>query len=144
MIAAVLDANIIVSATVSTVGIPFRVLQAAKAGQYRWITSTPIIAEVMRALQRPRVQRRYTITSDDLQVVSELLAKRAIATPLTVQVYGVATHPEDDEILATAVSAQADYLVTGDRQLLALGSFHGTEIISPRRFLAILQPDTDT
>ena len=77
MIAAVLDANIIVSATVSNVGIPFQVLQAARTGQYRWITGTPIITEVMRALQRPRVRRRYAITSDDLQVVSELLAKRA-------------------------------------------------------------------
>src|SRR5215210_7029598 len=120
MITAVLDANVIISATVSALGIPFLVLQAARTGRFRWITSPPIIAEVIRALQRPRVQRRYALTADDVRAVSDLLAKRAVTTPLTVQVRGVATHPEDDEILATASSAQADCLVTGDRQLLAL------------------------
>ncbi len=58
--------------------------------------------------------------------------------PITVTVQGVASHPEDDLILATAVSARADYLVTGDRQLLALGTFQGVQIVSPRDFVAIL------
>jgi predicted nucleic acid-binding protein len=53
-------------------------------------------------------------------------------------VQGVASHPEDDLILATAVSAQADYLVTGDRQLLALGRYQGVEIVTPRAFATIL------
>ena len=54
---------------------------------------------------------------------------------------GVATHPEDDLVLATAVSAQADYLVTRDRQLLKLGSYQGVAIVSPTEFLDELQKD---
>jgi predicted nucleic acid-binding protein len=57
-------------------------------------------------------------------------------------VQGVASHPEDDLILATAVSAQADYLVTGDRQLLALGEYQGAQIVTPRAFATILGPPT--
>jgi predicted nucleic acid-binding protein len=53
-------------------------------------------------------------------------------------VTGVASHPEDDPILATAVSASADYLVTGDRQLQRLGSYRGVSIVSPREFLDLL------
>jgi uncharacterized protein len=53
-------------------------------------------------------------------------------------VSGVASHPEDDLILATAASGAADYLVTGDRQLLALGTFYEVRIVSARQFLDTL------
>ena len=55
-----------------------------------------------------------------------------------MEVRGVATHPEDDLVLATAVSGQVDYLVTGDRQILRLGMYEGVTIISPAAFLDIL------
>lgn len=53
----------------------------------------------------------------------------------------VATHPEDDLILATAVAGNAEYLVTGDRQLLALGTYEGVRIVSAAEFLAVLEAD---
>jgi uncharacterized protein len=47
--------------------------------------------------------------------------------------------PKDNMIVATAVKAGADYLVTGDRRhLLALGEYEGIKIVSPRRFLELL------
>lgn len=58
-------------------------------------------------------------------------------------VTSVATHPEDDLVLATAVSAQVDYLVTGDRQLQRLDTFQDVRILSPRQFLTILEHDAD-
>jgi predicted nucleic acid-binding protein len=53
-------------------------------------------------------------------------------------VHNIATHPEDDVILATAVSAKADYLVTGDTKLQHIGMYRGVVILSPRRFLETL------
>jgi hypothetical protein len=44
-------------------------------------------------------------------------------------------------VLAAAVSADADYLVTGDRQLQRLGTYEGVRIVSPRDFLALLDAD---
>ena len=43
--------------------------------------------------------------------------------PITAHVQGVATHAEDDLVLATAESAQADYLITGDKKLQRLGTY---------------------
>ena len=143
MISAVLDANTIVSSTLNAHGIPRQIVLAAYARVFRLVTSSAIVAEVLRALSRPRVLRRYPLTPADLQAVRDLLTREAVTTPLTVAVAGVATHPEDDLILATAVSAQADYLVTGDRQLQKLGSYQGVQIVSPREFLAILQSASD-
>ena len=50
----------------------------------------------------------------------------------------VCRDPDDDVVLATALSGRADYLVTGDADLLALKSHHGTKILSPREFWEML------
>jgi uncharacterized protein len=53
----------------------------------------------------------------------------------------VADDPKDDPIIAAAVVAKADYLVTGDRaHLLSLGSYEDIQIFSPREFYQILFP----
>jgi predicted nucleic acid-binding protein len=46
--------------------------------------------------------------------------------------------PKDDVIVAIAIEAQAAYLVTGDRHLLALGSHSNIRMITPRQFLDLL------
>ena len=42
---------------------------------------------------------------------------------------------DDDLVLATAVSARADRVVTGDQDLLVLQQYEGIRVVSPRRFL---------
>ena len=61
---------------------------------------------------------------------------------LTVEVAGVASHPEDDLILATAVAGGASFLVTGDRRPRAVGTFQQITLLSPREFLVGLQSGT--
>jgi predicted nucleic acid-binding protein len=41
---------------------------------------------------------------------------------------------QDDHILACAISAKTDYLVTGDNDLLVLGQFGGVKIVTPKTF----------
>lgn len=67
-----------------------------------------------------------------------LLRAKAERATTTVVVEGVATHPEDDLVLATAVAAKVRYLVTGDKKLQRLRRYRGMTILSPRDFLAIL------
>jgi putative PIN family toxin of toxin-antitoxin system len=51
----------------------------------------------------------------------------------------VCRDPEDDAILATALAAQADLLVTGDEDLLVLGSYEGIPIVTPAECLVRLR-----
>ena len=46
--------------------------------------------------------------------------------------------PDDDMVVATALAAEAEYLVTGDRHLLSLGSYQGVSMLKPARFLEVL------
>jgi putative PIN family toxin of toxin-antitoxin system len=135
---AVLDTNTIVSATIVPHGIPAQILATAVSQRFVHITSAVIIAEVITALSRGRIRQNYGITPDDIERVTLFLEHETVRTSIRYEVHGVATHPEDDLILATAVSAEADYLVTGDRKLQDLGTYEGVTIASPRQFLEII------
>ena len=141
MIRAVVDTNTIVSGTLVAGGASSRVLDAAHAGEFTLITSQAIIDEAIRALNRDRVRRRYRLSAHDVLAVRRFLENDAELTTLTVTVHGVATHTEDDLVLATAISGYADYLVTWDRQLQDLSAYQGVAILSPRAFLKVLEPD---
>lgn len=47
--------------------------------------------------------------------------------------------PDDDKFLEAAVAGNVDYLVSGDRHLLDLGSFRGIPIVDPRTFFKRLE-----
>lgn len=98
--------------------------------------SEQLLAEVERTLDKAYFRAR--LTSSQVTQFLMMLNRQAIIVPLTATVVGVASHPEDDMVLATAISAEAELLVTGDRQLLRLGSYEGVIIVSPREFLAML------
>jgi putative PIN family toxin of toxin-antitoxin system len=117
VIVAVLDTNTIVSGMLAPRGIPKRLLDAAWAGQFALCASPVILAEVFTTLGRDRITRKYHLGETDLQRWRDLLEHETISRAVTVEVRGVATHPEDDLVLATAVSTHADDLVTGDNQL---------------------------
>jgi putative PIN family toxin of toxin-antitoxin system len=137
VISAVFDTNILASGTVSAAGPPGQVLDAWRAGHCELIVSEPILTELTRTLtSKPYFQAR--LTPEQIQRFEMLVRRRATMTPIIVAVHGVATHPEDDVILATAVSGKAHYLVTGDRKLQELGSYQGVSIVSPAAFLALL------
>jgi predicted nucleic acid-binding protein len=59
-------------------------------------------------------------------------------------VEGVTSHHKDDWILATAVSAEADILVTGDAQILAIGQYENILIANVRNTLSILDDPSDS
>ncbi len=50
----------------------------------------------------------------------------------------VIADPPDNRVLEAAVAGEADYIVSGDRDLLDLGKYEGIEIVTPAMFLAIL------
>ncbi|MEK7674855.1 MAG: hypothetical protein AAB676_03340 [Verrucomicrobiota bacterium] len=51
----------------------------------------------------------------------------------------IAADPDDDAVLECAVVGQAQYLISGDHHLLALGNFQGVQIVKAAEFLAVIQ-----
>ena len=131
----VVDTNILLSALHSDSGPPANVLEGWHAGRFRLVTSREQIAEFKRAAQYVKLRKllpRHAIG----HVVNRLRQAELLLSRL--RRVGDSPDPGDDFLLAMAAAAGAEYLVTGDKALLALGRVATTRIITPRRFAAIL------
>jgi putative PIN family toxin of toxin-antitoxin system len=101
------------------------------------VVSEHILAELARAFANPYFTSR--LPASEIEEAFVRLRTEAVVQPITVRVSGIASHPADDAIIATALSAPATYLVTGDKQLLERGSYWGTHFLAPRQFLEVLR-----
>jgi putative PIN family toxin of toxin-antitoxin system len=136
---AVIDINIYVSATILPRGTPFSILTAWRVGEFVAVASAGMVSELEEKLRSPKLAR-YQLTETDIQAILTLINTRAdLVTVPPDTVVAVTGDPEDDLVLATARIGLADYLITGDRGLLRLGSHEGTAIVTPAAFMASLR-----
>lgn len=141
MIRAVLDVNVLLSAIIGPLGFSRQVVLAWQAGHFVAISSAGILSELAEKLALPRIQRRYRVESpQDILWLQALLANQAelILVPPEERL-PITGDPEDDYVLATARLAEANYLVTGDHGLLALGQYGGAQIVTPKAFVQLLE-----
>lgn len=103
MILAVLDANVLVSGFPGQHGAPAALIATWRDGRFQMIVSEPILDELAKAWQQPYWRSR--ISPRDAGAALALLRSKAIVSPVNIEVSGIATHPEDDLILATALSS---------------------------------------
>lgn len=137
MIRVVLDTNVLVSAVRADRG-PLAVIREGwLTGRFQVYVSEQLLDEVERTLTKPYFAARLGPERTDRFLT--LLKRTAVLQPIIDPVTGVATHPEDDWILATAKSAQAQFLVTGDKALHALESFGSARLIDPAAFADYLE-----
>jgi uncharacterized protein len=135
----VIDLNIYLSATILPRGAPFGVLTAWRVGELTAVASAGMISELEEKLRSPKLAR-YQLTETDIQAILTLInttADLVIVRPDEVR--PITGDPEDDLVLATARIGQADYLITGDRGLLRLGSYEGSAIVTAAEFFAGLR-----
>lgn len=128
----VIDANVLVSGAFWG-GLPFRVISLWAQDRVAVLVSEPILAEYARVLEeigrkvkRPELARQW----------SEFAGHYATL----IDVHSPVRHcrdPQDDKYLACAADGDADFIVSGDRDLLDLKQFIGIPIITPRQFLEI-------
>jgi putative PIN family toxin of toxin-antitoxin system len=136
VIRAVLDANVFVSGFPAH-GVPVAdLVDRWRAGAFQLVVSEHILDAIARAWAKPYWHARLSQQQVDRALA--VLRAEAEIVELTVAVQGVASHPEDDFVLATALSGAVDYVITGDKRLQRLGSYEGVTIVDPRTFLTIL------
>jgi putative PIN family toxin of toxin-antitoxin system len=141
MIRATLDTNVLVAGIVtSPQTVNGQVIQAWRENKYSLVLSEAILTELSRTLSEPYFSAR--LTAAQIEGTLNLFHSEATIVPLLVPVAGVATHPEDDLILAAALSGRVDYLVTRDEKLhKKVQEYKGVVIVSPPVFLKRLRED---
>ncbi len=131
---AVIDTNVLLSALLWS-GAPHAVLEHARNGTINLISSPALLAELARVMERPKFDviflRTNTSRPHTLAEVRQLV--EVIDPPPLPQ--PVCRDKDDDVVLALALAAQADMIISGDDDLLSLNPFHGIPILPPAQAL---------
>lgn len=126
----VLDTNVVASGLLWN-GRPSWLIDAARNGELELFTSRVLLAELTRILRREKLAKVIVaagLSLDELVLGYAELA--ALVTPASI-LPTVRGDPDDNHVLACALAAQADLIVSGDRHLLNLKAFHGIPTVSP-------------
>ena len=139
----VVDTNLIVSSVLSTLGLPYRLVQYFLRDLFILLISAPMRQEIEIVIHRPRFQTRFGLTSQTRADLLLLIDTRAVFVTPRRRVPLPVRDAKNEMVLATALGGRADYLVTGDRDLLVLDrdpKLGALRILTVRDFLAVLSP----
>jgi putative PIN family toxin of toxin-antitoxin system len=134
------DANVLISHLLRPAadGPPNRVVRAAIAQAFELVIVETTLLEIHDSIRtKPYLNERITMESA-VQLESSLRLSARVIPESISNVPRLTRDPGDDYLLAHAILHEITYLVTGDRDLLALGEFEGVRIVSPAAFAALL------
>lgn len=134
----VTDTNVVVSGLL-WMGNPGRLLEAAALGHVTLYTSPALLAELTATLNTPKLSRpivRSGMTLDDL--LARYLNVAIVVQPAAVPRV-VPNDADDDQVLACALAANAELIVSGDKHLLGLGGqYQGIRIVAPAEAVQLI------
>lgn len=128
---AIFDTNVLVSAFV-TEGVCAKLLIRANRREFDLFMSPAILEEFKKALEI-----KIGLSREGVRPALLLLketSKAADPTKDNIRVSGICRDESDHSILEAALACRAEFIVTGDRDLLDLGEFRKIKIVTPREF----------
>ena len=130
MIRVVLDTNVLVSGIFWS-GAPSHILEAWHDCKIKLVTSPDILQEYSRVTQA--ISRKYK--NIDISRIIELVTILSdVYQPVKLD-SAISRDPDDDKFIACALSAGCHIIVSGDKDLLDVGSYGEVKILSPSDFL---------
>jgi putative PIN family toxin of toxin-antitoxin system len=115
-------------------GTPRQILDLARAGRLHLCTSTALLLELAEVLGRSKFADRVSQYGDVQFLLDGYAALVEVIEPGHTSPV-ISADPDDDHVLACALAASADYIVSGDRHLLDLGTCAGISILNAADFL---------
>jgi hypothetical protein len=124
----ILDTNVLLSALLSPLGAPAKLLAAWEGGFFTLVISDQLLAEFRSVLGRPFFRARLRESDAELLAANiHDLALNFANPPFS----GEVVDAKDSFLLALAAVSEAEFLVTGDKALLALKRHGATRIVTP-------------
>jgi hypothetical protein len=134
----VLDTNVLVSGLISPHGPPAQIISHWLGGDFTLLYMPAMLEELEDVLKRSWLKAWLAKAPDRIPDLLEAVTVLGRLVVGYVNVVGAVSDPFDEMFLACAALGEADYLVTGDKEVLALAEFGKTEMVPPARFLQIL------
>lgn len=133
----VFDTNVIVSALLFENSKPAQALRYALANG-EVLLSLDLLEELNEVLGREKFNRY--VTSEEREEFLAALVERAVLVEITENVQEC-RDPKDDKVLELALNGEAQYIISGDRDLLVLHPFHDVLVITADEFLQTMESE---
>ncbi|MCF7849784.1 MAG: putative toxin-antitoxin system toxin component, PIN family [Kiritimatiellales bacterium] len=119
-------------------GAPHRVVERVLAGRDKLFISKTLVAELNGVLHRPKFKALLNVAElTPRQILRDVVDIAVLVEPKPLGETVIPNDPSDEAVLACAVTAGADVVVSGDKKhLLPLGSYRGIRILSASQYLA--------
>ncbi len=134
----VVDTNLIVSLALSPKGRVARIMAHLRRGRFEVVSSAEILAEYRAALLYKDVAARHKLSEEEIDSLLFPFFQTVVAPPSTPP---VCRDPDDDKFFACALAATADYIISDDPDLHAVGSYRGSRVVSAGAFLRLLEAE---
>lgn len=135
---AVIDTNVLLAALLWR-GPPHALLEQVRAGTLSMVSSPALLAELADVIGRAKFDAIFvkTNTSRERSLTQVRQLADVIEPPPLRE--PVCRDPDDDQVLALALAAKVDLIVSGDNDLLSLGSFEGIPIVAPAQARGLVE-----
>jgi putative PIN family toxin of toxin-antitoxin system len=130
----VFDTNVIVSALLLDGSVPRQSFDKA-LNQGTILLSLPALTELNDVLSCKRFDK-YLLEEERLRF-QVALVREAELIEITVEITAC-RDPKDNKFLELAVCGNADYIISGDQDLLVLNPFRGIPVLTPKEFLSLV------
>ncbi|OGG22011.1 putative toxin-antitoxin system toxin component, PIN family [Candidatus Gottesmanbacteria bacterium RIFCSPHIGHO2_12_FULL_43_26] len=135
----VVDTNVLISGLLGIKNSPSgKILKAMRNQKFILINSPLILKEIGEVINRKRIVKITKMSVEERKSFLEELIERGEVSAGNQLSKIIGRDVKDDKILACAYEAKADYIVTGDEDLLVLKEYEGTMITTPKEFIEIL------
>ncbi|MGE4226685.1 MAG: putative toxin-antitoxin system toxin component, PIN family [Vicinamibacterales bacterium] len=131
----VIDPNVLVSAAISSTGPPRAIITSWTDERFELVISPALIEELRGVLHRSKLRRWISLDLADEFIDGLAQDATIVGDPPTLP--SLSRDPDDDYLIALARATRADYLISGDRDLLDLED-PDPPILSPRQFAELL------
>lgn len=134
----VVDTNVLISGLFGIKDSPSsQILKAIRTQKIILVASPLILEEVGNVINRERVVKLTKMSTDERADFMDKLIERSDVTAGKQLPQMIGRDIKDDKFLACAIEARADYIITGDEDLLVLKEYEGIKIMTPREFINI-------
>lgn len=135
----VVDTNVLISGLFGIKDSPSaQILNAFRNQKIILATSPAILKEVVDVINRDRIIKRTKMSQKErIDFIDKLIERSDVTQGRKLQ-EAISRDITDDKFLSCAIEAQAEYIITGDDDLLELKAYEGIKIVTPREFIEIL------
>lgn len=141
-VSAVVDTNLFISGLIKRPSIPHQLVEAFRQGAFTLILTEQLLKEYRRVLPRPKFREKYGLTVEEVGAFLFLVETNAHMVEPLRRLPVKVRDEQDERVLGAALGGKAEYLITGDDDLLVLRDdpqIGNLKIVTAREFLDTLK-----